>query len=178
MGDSAAQGLGASKPDKGYVGLIAARMAEISNEEIRVINLSVSGAKIQDVTSKQLPQLKEFPVENTLITLEIGANEMRAFDEQNFRADMDNLLSQMPKQTVVAEVPYFGGGRFRKYEPHVPVANAIIHELAAKYDFRVAPLYEVTKSRDNLLVYASDLFHPSNKGYRNWYEAFRQALSL
>lgn len=178
LGDSAAQGLGASKPEKGYVGLIAAQMAKISGESIRVINLSVSGAKIQDVIDAQLPQVKELSVANAVITLEIGANEMRAFDEQSFRAGMDSLMSGMPSQTIVAEVPYFGGGRFRKHEPNVPVANAIINELAGKYNLRVAPLYEITKSRDNLLIYASDLFHPSDRGYRNWYEAFRRAMSL
>lgn len=178
LGDSAAQGLGASRPDKGYVGLIAAQMAKTANEPIRVINLSESGAKIQDVTDKQLPQLEDIPTENTIITLEIGANEMRMFDEQSFRADMESLMSGLPAQTVVAEVPYFGGGRFRKYEPNVPIANGIIHELAARYGLRVAPLYQITKSRDNLLVNASDFFHPSDRGYRNWYEAFRQALGL
>ncbi len=178
LGDSAAQGLGASQPQKSYVGLIAAQMAKISNEPTQVINLSVSGAKIQDVIDVQVPQLNQLSIQNTVVTLEIGANEMRAFDEQSFRAGMDALLSRLPPQTVVAEVPYFGGGRLRKHEPNVLVANVIIHELAEKYGLKVAPLYTITKSRDNLLVYAADLFHPSNRGYQNWYDAFAQALSL
>ncbi len=178
LGDSAAQGLGASEPEKGYVGLLAKALAK-NNASVKTVNLSVSGAKIADVTRVQIPQLNQLGVNaQTIITMDIGGNEMRAFNEESFRNDMDELMQQLPKQTIVAEVPYFGGGRYRKYEPNVPIANTIIHELASTYGFKTAPLYEITKSRDSLKTYAPDLFHPSNTGYKNWADAFKQALEL
>src|SRR5438045_3830925 len=40
LGDSAAQGVGASKPANGYVGLIATHIQESTGRTVRVINLS------------------------------------------------------------------------------------------------------------------------------------------
>src|SRR4051812_35356027 len=58
LGDSAAQGVGASDPDKGYVGLIAKRLAAKTGKSVRVVNLSVYGAGVDDVIRKQLPLLQ------------------------------------------------------------------------------------------------------------------------
>jgi lysophospholipase L1-like esterase len=89
---------------------------------------------------------------------------------------MDQIMRALPPQTVIADMPYFGGGRYRRFEPHTVAASAIIHELAATHGLRVAPLHEITEQRDNLLTMASDLFHPSNRGYHNWYDAFKRGL--
>ncbi|HEX5797987.1 MAG TPA: hypothetical protein VFX79_01410 [Candidatus Saccharimonadales bacterium] len=55
LGDSAAQGIGASTPLKGYVGLIAEELQKGREKDVKVINLSKSGAKIADVLQAQLP---------------------------------------------------------------------------------------------------------------------------
>jgi len=179
LGDSTAQGIGASRARKSYVGLVADALARDSGASVKIINLSVSGAKVQDVTRDQLHQLQDLPLDDkTLITLAIGANDMRTFDEITFRKDTDELLSQLPPQTGVADVPYFGGGRFRRLESNVTKANTIIHQLVRKHDLRLVPLHEITKDRDSLLVYSADLFHPSNIGYKNWADAFVQALDI
>ena len=179
MGDSAAQSIGASQPQKGYVGLIAEGLARKTNKNVQTINLSVSGAKIQDVIDKQIPRLKDFNVDaDTIITLDIGGNEMRTFNEADFRLRMEELIRQLPKQTLVADVPYFGGGRYRNLEPRVVQANKIIYDLTQKYDVKMIPLHETTEAKKSIFVNSADLFHPSDKGYRNWYEAFRQAPGI
>jgi acyl-CoA thioesterase I len=177
LGDSAAQGIGASKPQKGYVGLVANWLAEKHGTSVKTINLSATGAKVQDVIDNQLPILKQLqPSSDTVVTIDIGANNLGQYDEETFKSQLDTLYSQLPKQTVVADMPYFGGGRFRPREANAESASAIVREVAGRYGLRVAPLHQITKERDNLLTYGADLFHPNDRGYRNWFEAFKQSL--
>lgn len=46
LGDSAGVGVGVDDPAQGYVGVIANRLAEMTGETIRLVNLSVSGAMV------------------------------------------------------------------------------------------------------------------------------------
>lgn len=177
LGDSAAQGIGASQPEKGYVGLLANRLAAETGKTINVVNISLSGAKVVDVTKNQIPKLDKLPITpETIVTLDIGGNDMLRFEAVEFRQNMDNLMSKLPAQTVVADIPYFGGGRARKSQPNAVEASQIIRELAQKYNLEMAELQKTTKERDNLGTYAADLFHPNNRGYRNWYQAYNAVL--
>lgn len=177
FGDSVAQGIGASQPQKGYVGLIVASLQQKTGRSVHVINLSVSGTKISDALTIQLPKFKALKLpQDTVVTVEIGANDMTKFEATNFQNQFEELLKMLPPQSVVADVPYFGGGLFRGRERSVIVANQIIDKLLAKYNFRKANLHQTTQQHDSLLNYGADLFHPSDKGYQNWYQAFWQIL--
>src|SRR5659263_475460 len=57
LGDSAAQGVGASSPARGYVPIVADGVAEATGLEVALYNLSVSGAKATDLLEDQLPRL-------------------------------------------------------------------------------------------------------------------------
>ena len=57
LGDSTAQGIGASRPERGSVGLVAQRLRVATGRPVQVINLSVSGARVRDVVGDQLPKL-------------------------------------------------------------------------------------------------------------------------
>ena len=179
LGDSGAQSIGASQPSNGYVGQIADALTLKNQQQIRVINLSVSGAKVDDVIDRQLPQLQKLNIkDNTIITLEIGANDMKHFNEAVFTQQIKELFAQLPKQTIVAEVPYFGSGVFKNREPHAARATNILREAAEEQHLRVAPLYSVSKANNNLTYFAADGFHPNDKGYTNWYQAFKAVLDL
>ncbi len=172
LGDSGAQGIGASQPQKGYVGLLRTAIEEKSGTPIQMINISVSGAKVADVTASQIPQLADLKIDDkTIITLSIGGNDA-VHRNPNFTKDIDTLFSQLPKQTIVADVGYFGGGRYRSRESYVTEVNPILHDAARKYGLTVVPLYQVTKTRNSMRNNAIDIFHPSDRGYRNWYDAF------
>ena len=178
LGDSAAQGIGASSPRKGYVGLLADSLAEKYKRPVHVINLSVTGARVQDVIDTQLPRLKTLRLPaDAVISLDIGSNNMRTYDQAAFASQIDELFAALPKQTVVAEIPYFGGGRANKYERMALEATDSIHDSAKKYGLRVAPLHRTTKEGDGFSTYAADFFHPSDRGYQNWYQAFWEVLS-
>jgi acyl-CoA thioesterase I len=177
LGDSAAQAIGASVPTKGYVGLVAGALSKKHRLSVHVTNLSQSGATVQDAVDKQLPKLREMTITaDTVITVEIGANDMKHYDEQAFKSRIEELYAQLPSRTVVSTIPYFGRGRHWLLEKNVVSANAIIHQVAQKSGLRVAPLYEATKQDKNPFVYAADYFHPNDRGYRNWFAAFWQIL--
>jgi len=59
LGDSAAQGIGASHPERGYVGLLAERIREQTGRPVQVVNLSRSGATVRDLLDTQLSPLRE-----------------------------------------------------------------------------------------------------------------------
>ena len=78
LGDSAAQGIGATSPMRGYVGLLAKRLEAATGKKVRVINLSTTGAKINDVIQDQIPKINTIKAD--FVTLEIGANDVKDFD--------------------------------------------------------------------------------------------------
>lgn len=168
LGDSAAQGIGARQPDKGYVGILSDRLATKTGKSIRVVNLSVSGAKLRDVIDKQIPQLKDYNPD--FITVEVGANDVVKYDSEKFAAEFQELSKSLPAKTVVANMPYFGGRISRDNE--IKSANKIVDAAAIKNELIVVDLYTYTKEGDTPFNYAADFFHPSNRGYRNWADAF------
>lgn len=169
LGDSAAQGLGASAPEKGYVGLLADAIGRQTGRPVHVINLSVSGARLQDLLDNQLPQLAQYQPD--LITMEIGANDMGGYDEATFRAAFESILQRLPAdRTVVSNMPYFGGIIRPGDSPDR--ASRVIAELTARDGFMMAELYQPLQRAKNRWIYAADFFHPNDTGYRIWYEAF------
>ncbi len=174
LGDSAAQGIGATSPGKGYVGLLTKSIEAKYDRPVHVTNISKSGAKLADCIRDQLPEIKGMNPD--FVTIEIGGNDMKDFESDRFRQEMEVILAALPQQTVVATMPYFGGGRFSTLEDNVLKANIIIHELTNKSGHRVAELHDQVKTNDHLNTYAADFFHPSNAGYKNWHNAFWEVL--
>jgi lysophospholipase L1-like esterase len=179
LGDSAAQGIGASKPTKGYVGLIAEELQKTTKKQVKLINLSKSGAKAVDVLKTQLPAYKQMQLsDDHILTMEIGANDIMAFDESRFEREMDELMSQLPKNTIVSDIPSFLGSRLASREPTVLKANEIINRLAAKHGFKLAELHRRVEVNHGLRTFAADFFHPSDYGYKvNWTEAFMEKIN-
>jgi acyl-CoA thioesterase I len=173
LGDSAAQSIGASEPQFGYVGLLASRLRQATGQQVRVVNLSVSGAKIEDVISKQLPELQKYHTD--LVTIDIGANDVAGkYNSQSFQVQYDRLAAALPKGTVIGNMPYFGG-RIR-HNPQAINANQYIAAAARKNKLPVADLQSITKEHDSIRNYAADYFHPSNRGYQNWADAYWQVI--
>lgn len=173
LGDSAAQGIGASSPDKGYVGLIAKELSK--NQPVHVINLSKSGASINDVADNQLPKYEGLKLDdkNTVITLDVGANDVVRSDLSSFEKDMDNLMSKLPKHTIIADVPSFKGSRYGRLEERVNRANEIMYKLAKKHGFELVGVHDNVAGNSSIRAFAADYFHPSDFGYQtNWANPF------
>ncbi|MCU1534880.1 MAG: hypothetical protein JWR53_1361 [Glaciihabitans sp.] len=171
IGDSTAQGIGASAPFRSYVGEIAKHVHETTGKSVRVVNLGVSGATIYGAYTTQLPQIAA--LEPDILTVMIGANNIAAFDEAAFEKDLRRLYAQLPDTAIVSDVPSF---YLPPRETRVRAANRILHRLAAERGFEtVVPLYRVSRRQGAwgmMTQFAGDLFHPNDRGYTAWARAF------
>jgi acyl-CoA thioesterase-1 len=177
IGDSAAQGVGASMPGRSYVGMLAQHLRRRTGQTVRVVNLSVSGARLRDALSIQLPELAKLGLQPDLMTVAIGANDMAAFDAERFERELRQIYDSLPAGAIVGDVPAFYIGAREK---SVRTANSIVHRLAAERGLAVAPVYARTKrqgaARYAFNQVAADFFHPNDRGYRVWTSAFLPLL--
>lgn len=174
LGDSAAQGIGASAPEKGYVGLVADALRAETGQPVLVVNLSRSGARVRDVVDEQLPRLAALDAD--VVTVGIGGNDLRRYEVGAFRRDVAALMAELPANAVVADVPYFMHGRF---EADAQDAAEVLGRLAEDRGLRVARLHEAMRERGWWAMftdYAADWFHPNDRGHRVWASAFVEAL--
>ena len=175
IGDSAAQGIGASSPNKSYVGVLADHVRLATGQTVRVVNLSVSGATVALAVRDQLPRFAR--LEADLVTVAIGANDIAQWNPAAFEAGIRTVFAALPPHALVADLPCF---HLPHNEVKVAVANEIIRRVAAEHELAVVPLHATTKRagfRSILTHVARDLFHPNDRGYRSWAEAFLPAVS-
>ena len=174
IGDSTAQGIGASRPGRSYVGELAKHIRAHTGRTVRVANLGVSGSTVRGALIDQLPKLRK--LEPDIVTVSIGANNMADFNAEKFESDLRRLFDGLPAHAIVADLPSF---YFLPAEKHVLVANEIVHRLASQFGFAVVPLYARTKRQGLWGVttqFAGDLFHPNDRGYAIWASAFIPTL--
>jgi lysophospholipase L1-like esterase len=174
IGDSAAQGIGASRPGHSYVGVLAERIHRHTGRMPRVANLSISGATVPMAVELELPQLRRLRPD--VVTVCIGANDIPTFDPTRFRAGIRALFGDLPSHAIVSDLPSF---YFLPSEKRVLEANRIVREEAAERGLVVVGLHALTKRQGLWGVvtqFAGDLFHPNDRGYRVWARAFERAL--
>jgi lysophospholipase L1-like esterase len=170
LGDSTAQGLGATTPDGGYVGQVLAELREQTGQPWRVLNLSVSGSLTRDVTSVQLPRI---PAGADLVTCGIGVNDILYTSPGKLFADLRALIAALPASTVLLDLPLPAGcwgflGRASM--PYVNRINRTIRQAAAARGLPVAAV-SAHFTPPWAGKFASDYFHPSQDGYRDWTRA-------
>lgn len=175
LGDSAAQGVGASRPGRSYVGLVAEHLRRRTGRTVRVVNLSISGARLREAITLQLPPLRR--LQPDVVTVAIGANDIASFDRERFTRELGEIYDSLPAGTIVAELPSFYLGAA---ERNARIANTIVHRLAGEHGFPVAPLHSTTRrqgaARYALNQVSADFFHPNDRGYRVWASAFLPVL--
>ena len=175
LGDSTAQGLGASSPHGGYVGQALQELRRRTGEPWRVLNLSVSGSVIRDVLENQLPQLPGTP---DLVTCGVGANDTFYSSPSRLFGDMRTLLAKVPDGTVMLNLPLptgLWGVVGRAGVPYMTRVNRLIQELAAE---RALPVARVSEHFIPPWAgkFSADSFHPSQDGYRDWTRALLTAI--
>lgn len=168
LGDSLGQGVGASSPARGWVGQVADQMRAVGHD-LLVVNLSATGARVDDVLAQQVPLLDHLPVEPRLVTVLAGTNDLvggrahrRALPER-----MRTLVERLPRGAVAGTLP----------QPRGPAqaANRHLDDAAAAgrlhlVDFRTA-------GPDSWRgMTAADRFHPNDLGYGALARAFAPVL--
>ena len=162
LGDSAAQGVGASSHLHGWVGLVLERLGP----PWRVVTLSRSGARTRDVLDEQLPAAAALP--HALLTAVVGGNDALRTKEPRWRADALELCDALPSGAVVSTV---AKGVFERKTTRV---NAAVRERAAERGLHVADLWAHTGPPYRGLYF--DGFHPNDRGYVQWADAVSAAV--
>lgn len=165
LGDSAAQGVGASAHDKAYVGIVLDRL-RATGEPWRVVNLSRSGARTREVVDVQWPAARGLGAD--LLTALVGGNDALRTPEHAWRRDVEDLCDALPAGAVVSTT---ARGVFERKTARV---NAVVRQRAAERDLRVADLWAHTGPPYRGLY--ADGFHPNDRGYVQWADALWQAL--
>ena len=175
IGDSAAQGIGASSPDRSYVGVLADEIRAVTGRTVRVVNLSVSGATVELAVQDQLPRFVQ--LEPDIVTVAIGANDIAHWDPAAFERGIRTIFEALPPHALVANLPFF---YFPHNERKVAVANRIVRRVASEHGLTVVPLHTTTRHQGIggiLTQFAIDMFHPNDHGYRVWANAFAPSLA-
>ena len=169
LGDSTAQGVGASRPDRSYVGQLL-DLLHTDDATWRVVNLSVSGARIADVTRDQVPRVLDLG-EPALVTCAVGVNDVIRPGFSHAPHALRVLVASLPAATVLATVP----------QGLLPLRaqrlNRVIWSEAPPAGLRVADVW----ARTGLPwrgKFGADTFHPSDAGYADWCAAFAATLGL
>ncbi|MGH9284785.1 MAG: SGNH/GDSL hydrolase family protein, partial [Acidimicrobiales bacterium] len=168
LGDSTAQGVGASAYDRGYVGLVLAELRR-RDARWRVLNLSRSGARIVEVVADQLPRLEAAGAPD-LVTCAVGANDLVRARLRRVLADLANLVEALPPGAVVATLPQ-GLGRRRTAR-----VNTAIRSWAGDNGLGVADVWART-GPPWAGKFAADAFHPNDTGYADWAAAVLEAAA-
>jgi len=173
LGDSAAQGIGVTNPMKGYVGLIANKIEGKSGKSVRIVNISKTGAKFDDYLKEQAPVIATLKPD--IITIQIGANDIKLFNADEYRAKFREVLKTLPDGTFVSNMPLFNsrpgstaGGK---------QGSEIIQEELRNYpNLHFVDLQRETTEHQSVFGFAPDLFHPNNISYKNWANAFLKEI--
>jgi lysophospholipase L1-like esterase len=171
LGDSIALGIGASAPDRGFVGQLLERLRRADGRPWRVVNLSVSGARLNDVRRDQLPLLHDQLDEAELVTCTVGVNDVFKSGFRHTPGRIRALTRALPAGTVVATVPH----GFLLWE--TVAFNVILRREARAAGLRVADVWAHT-GPPYRGKHCADRFHPSDAGHADWCAAFAESLGL
>lgn len=168
VGDSTAIGIGASAPDRGYVGLVQSRLEEHHGQAWRVINLGLSGARVQDALDRQLPVLE--PLSPDVVICCIGTNDVVwGRETDRLRARLVDLAAGLPPGSIMATLAGMSA--------RAQMANRTIKREAAERDLVAMNPWNEPGPGPAQRV-AADRFHPNDLSYELMAQAFGRELGL
>lgn len=173
LGDSTAVGVGASSPEKSYVGLIAQQIQDTTGKSVRVINLATGDASIDNIITDQIPELSLYKPD--LITLTVGSKDIDSNTDISVIAQKFNaLFALLPAHSYVAQLP---NTLDAKKDQRIQDLNSLIGNEADQAGVNMVPLYDATKKGNIDISYFDwDLSHPNDKGYLLWANTFLSAI--
>ena len=170
LGDSMTQGIGASDPMHGWVGQLSTRLAE-DGWTHRLVNLSVTGARVGDLVDAQLPVLDAICAGEgppALVTVVIGSNDVVSPRLRGGLADrFAHMVDRLPDHAVVMNLP----------NPHREARRVdnLIRRRAATGEVVLADM-RAGGPRGWRGLLAPDSFHPNDRGYAAMADVVAQAL--
>ena len=156
--------------DRGWVGQLSARLSDAGWEH-RVVNLSVTGARVDDVLANQLPALEAVVGSSgpaALVTVVIGSNDVVSpVHRRRLVHRFATLVERLPDDAVVMNLP----------NPHREArrVDALLRQRAAAGRIVLADMRtEGPRSWRGLL--APDSFHLNDRGYAVMADVVERAL--
>ncbi|MEM7141182.1 MAG: SGNH/GDSL hydrolase family protein [Actinomycetota bacterium] len=170
LGDSIAQGVGATDLSRSWVARIAGALAADGRPH-GVVNLSRSGARSVHVREQQLPLLDLLHRRPAIITCVVGSNDlMRNPHPPSVSARVNELIDELPTDTIISTLPA------PSVSPSGRWVNRSVTKTARRRGIRVVDV--VPHLRGPREGWASDRFHPSDEGYSAWVQAYAEGLDL
>jgi acyl-CoA thioesterase I len=183
MGDSTAAGRGA------HYGIAQATADHLSKStSLNMINLGISGAKLNDIVRDELPEA--IKLKPDLVLLSVGANDVTHFTsnhsiESSLNTILDGLAHNNPDVKVVVTgspelgaVPRFAQPLRWFARIETERVNKVMEPVAKSHKAIWTPLAAETGSffsKDHSL-FAPDKFHPNDRGYATWVPFLNAAL--
>jgi len=167
LGDSLSQAVGASSVEHSWIHrLVLHESQQRRNRPARIVNLSRSGAKIDDVLQHQLPAFRAIEHQVQLVTCTVGSNDFaRGSSFSKVESAMHSLMSRLPSDAVLATLPAKGSIMAKRL-------NRMIRSEAGRSGLVVADVdahLPGWRGRS-----AGDRFHPNDLGYESWFNAFAE----
>lgn len=178
LGDSTAEGMGASTPERAYTNIIYTSLKD-RYRTTKYHNFARSGAILSDVVDKQLP--KAIAEKPDLITISVGANDIiRRTKTDDYERLLRKLLKTLHRETdatvVISTVPDLS------FTTAVPkILKTYSRYMANRYNEIIVRVADETNtvlvdvfndSKSILKAYpeavATDGWHPSDFGYALW----------
>jgi len=159
-----------------FSGQVLAELRRQTGLPWRVLNLSVSGSLTRDVTGTQL---RRIPAGADLVTCGIGVNDILYTSPGKLFADLRALIAALPASTVLLDLPLPGGCWGFLGRASVPYVNRINRTIRQAAAARGLPVAAVSTHFTPPWAgkFASDCFHPSQDGYRDWARALMTAVT-
>ncbi len=178
LGDSTAEGMGASKPERSYANIVYASLKE-RYRSTKYCNFARSGAILADVVENQLPKALE--VSPDLITISVGANDIiRRTKSDDYERLLRKLLQTLQRETdatvVISTIPDLSltpsvPKLLRTYSRYMAnKLNDIILRTAEDTNTVVVDVFNDSRAvlKEFPEAVASDGWHPSDFGYALW----------
>lgn len=182
VGDSTAVGTGASSAKTSLAGLIGA-----DHPRLRIVNRGADGAKLEDIVG-QLGGTERF---DAVLILGGGNDVIRFTRYEDVAVSVDEILKRakaLAPNVIVMPMGNVGNAPFfvRPYSWLMEERSARIHSIVRDAAFlQKASYVNLFKSYETDpfvkqpgLYHARDGLHPSDAGYRAWYEELRKQAPL
>lgn len=168
LGDSMSQGIGATAYDRGWAGQLRDRLAA-DGHHYRLLNFSVSGARVEDVLTTQLPALEQLGVKPDLVTVLIGANNLlRKKYQAALVPDFTAMLERLPEGSII--------GCITGHSALASTANQVLQAAAVRKHFKIADMNWAFRPPYKSKL-SEDFFHPNDQGYAGIAAAFEEAIT-
>ena len=186
LGDSTAVAVGGTY-EQGIAVETAGHLAQ-SGRRVELTNVAVSGARVHDVLTEQLPRADLAHAD--LVLVDVGANDVIHLTRSGTVArDLEQIVKTLLQANCKMKV-VVSGSPDMSTPPRIPrllrglagvrsrAVNRIATEAVKRHELTFAPIAERTGpifARDRTL-FSADRFHPNDRGYAVWIPVLNEAL--